>query len=151
MDIVEREECFDQLWKQCSNTPVCRDNYRVMTKEELVEFNTSPLITLGAHTASHCALSCLTPQRVNEEIYESKNTLAKILNETPNTFSYPFGYSADYGQSAVRDVKNAGFQSAFSVNSNRVDRNSNIFEIPRFQVPNFEGEKFKKWLLSLYN
>ena len=151
MDIVEREECFDQLWKQCSNTPVCRDGYRVMTKEELVEFNTSPLITLGAHTANHCALSCLTPQRINEEIHESKHTLARILNETPVTFSYPFGYSSDYGQTAVKVVGKAGFQSAFSVNSCRVDRNSDIFEIPRFQAPNFEGDKFKKWLLSLYN
>ena len=41
--------------------------------------------------------------------------------------------SENYGKDAVQVVDEAGFESAFSVNSCRVDRHSNIFEIPLSQ------------------
>jgi len=150
LDIKEREECLNQLWEQCSEAPVCRQSYRAMQKEELIRFNASPLFTLGAHTVNHCALSRLPYKRMKQEIVASKNELGKIINENTVTFSYPFGFSEDYGKGAVQVVDEAGFQSAFSVNSRRVDRHSNIFEIPRFQVPDLAGDNFRKWLHSVY-
>ena len=150
-DIEQRELYFNQLWEQSSLSAQCRDRYRVMSEAELIEFSDSPLIRIGAHTVNHCSLSSLAPQRIKKEILSSKKDLAKILRDEPITFSYPFGYTADYGSIATKTVRESNFESAFSVNSQRFDRNSHIYEIPRFQVPNIPDKEFGNWLHSIYH
>lgn len=57
----------------------------------LLEMRNSGLMTVGAHTVNHHALSKLTPDAVRREVDESRDVLAARTGETPRHFAYPYG------------------------------------------------------------
>lgn len=62
-----------------------------MSWEMLREMRESGLLTIGAHTVGHHALTKLSPADVREEIRESRDVIALQTGETPQHFAYPYG------------------------------------------------------------
>ncbi len=83
---------------------------RVMTREELRQLSTDPLVTIGSHTVGHVNLLEVDPQRASSELAESKEHLENLLARPVLQFSYPFG-----GRSPAIDdqARSAGYTQLF--------------------------------------
>ena len=81
-----------QLCRQCA-----------MTWATLAELAQEDLVTIGAHTVSHYALSKLSPAEVRDEVATGRKLLADRLGKMPaEHFAYPFG---DAGSAAQREFE----------------------------------------------
>lgn len=74
-----------------------QDGY--MTKEEVLEMDKDPLVTIGFHTKTHPQL-----RRVNNkknEIWQSKKELELILGHSVDHFAFPYGKIWSVGPKAM--------------------------------------------------
>jgi peptidoglycan/xylan/chitin deacetylase (PgdA/CDA1 family) len=116
---------------------------RPMTFEEARALATDGLVTIGAHTVTHRALSTLEAVARDCEVAESKHT-CETLTEAPVVgFSYPYG---DFNAQAREAVKKAGFTIECSTRSGPVAVTSDTFAMPRIHVSNWGGDDFERAL-----
>jgi peptidoglycan/xylan/chitin deacetylase (PgdA/CDA1 family) len=83
-----------------------------MSWRELQTFAADPLVTIGAHTVSHCNLARCTSDVAEREIAASRATIEANLNRPAQHFAYPYG---DKGAATARDfaiVRKLGFLTA---------------------------------------
>ena len=110
------------------------------------------LIEIGAHTVTHSVLAALTPSSQREEIKESKRFLEELLGRKVASFAYPYGRRCDYSEQSVALVREAGFAHACSNFAGVVGRNSDLFQLPRVQVRDWDGDEFagrlSAWLVD---
>jgi peptidoglycan/xylan/chitin deacetylase (PgdA/CDA1 family) len=66
---------------------------------------------IGSHSSSHSSLSGLSIADAREEIERSKEKIEINLKSPCDHFAFPFGSRADYNQSLLDYVKEAGFKS----------------------------------------
>ena len=116
-----------------------------MTHSQLCGLVTHPLIDLGLHTVTHPALSYHTIEVQRLEIAGNKKKLEKIVGKPVETIAYPYGDYNDITLSVVKELNlNAAFTTAEKVISNLTDP----YRIGRFQVKNWNGNEFEKWLVK---
>jgi peptidoglycan/xylan/chitin deacetylase (PgdA/CDA1 family) len=125
-----------------------RQEYRVLTDIELRRLAQGELITVGSHTMTHPTLSKLPPDRQAEEIIQSKKRLEKILGKAVTSFSYPYGSRSDYTEETVRSVKEAGYEFACSNFPDHVSRGTDVYQLPRFLVRDWDGDEFARRMRS---
>jgi len=107
-----------------------------------------PLVTIGAHTISHKALTSLDPDKLKNEIIGSKNIIGQKIGSDVSHFSYPFGGRDEAGPREFSVVKYSGFETATTT------RMANIFEehaehpecLPRLLI---DGNNENIWDLDL--
>ena len=116
---------------------------RVVTPDELRCLGDGDLVRIGAHTVTHPALSQLSAVRQREEIAGSRRALETVLGRRVTGFSYPFG---DTGGGAPTAVHEAGFLYACESRNAVAWRGTNQFALPRFWVPDWDGQQFAGWL-----
>lgn len=83
-----------------------------MSWDELAPFAVDPLVTIGAHTLSHCNLARATPDDARREMAESRMNIQAQLDLPADHFAYPYG---DRSAAAARDFAFAseiGFKTA---------------------------------------
>src|SRR5215216_3572144 len=97
------------------------------------------LIELGAHTMTHPSLKVLSPSKQMEEILGSKAQLENIISHPVTSFSYPHG---DYSVETIKLVQRAGFQTASTTNCRCVRPDADPFQLPRFQIDDWNGGEF---------
>jgi peptidoglycan/xylan/chitin deacetylase (PgdA/CDA1 family) len=139
----ERYKIVDYLRGWAGVQVQCRPQYSGMSAEQIRDTGKKGVITIGAHTVSHCMLAALTPEQQEREILESKRALEMINNHKVKHFSYPFGGSSDFDNSSVRIVKDAGFDTAVAISFRPVYKGSEFF-LPRCLVRNWDIETFKE-------
>jgi peptidoglycan/xylan/chitin deacetylase (PgdA/CDA1 family) len=84
----------------------------VMTWDELRDYASDPLVTIGAHTKGHFAISKLSDERALAEMAGSADRIERELGTRPLHFSFPYG---DPGSAGPRDfslARQAGFETA---------------------------------------
>lgn len=84
----------------------------VMSWDELRKYASDPLVTIGAHTKGHFAVSKLTEERALDEMVGSADRIEQELGKRPVHFSFPYG---DPGSAGPRDfalARQAGFKTA---------------------------------------
>lgn len=86
--------------------------YRFMNWEHVREMDRSDLITFGAHTVDHVALSRVPPTEMRRQIDESMNEIERQLNSRVRHFSYPEGQQDDYGDEVIRHLQKRGIDHA---------------------------------------
>ena len=119
------------------------DAARPLTFSELADLAGSRLIDVGAHSVSHPMLATLSPGEQRAEITTSKETLQASLNVPVHGFSYPHGATSK----ATREmVERAGYEYACTSHNDTVDSTSDLFRLPRFWPPNWNGKDFERWL-----
>jgi len=121
---------------------------RALTPEELIQLSSNDLITIGAHTMSHAELPYLPKDQQKSEIYESKVFLEELLGKPVHGFAFPH---SSYTQSVEGVVRQVGFQYACAGLNNVVWRRSSLFRLPRFWVPDWDGDEFERWLRRWLN
>ena len=145
IDPVERAELITEIEKRAGAGPDDHaEPLRSMTIEEVMHLDRSGLIEIGSHSASHPWLSSLPPAEQFREVSESKSVLEKILGRSVIGFSYPNG---DVSQDTVLAVKQAGYEYACcSANGVVVRSRSDLFQLPRFWIQDWDGETFERWM-----
>jgi peptidoglycan/xylan/chitin deacetylase (PgdA/CDA1 family) len=84
----------------------------VMRWDEIRTMAADPLVTIGAHTKGHFAISKLSEQRAADEMIGSADRIEQKLGVRPSHFSFPYG---DPGSAGPRDfalARQAGFKTA---------------------------------------
>jgi peptidoglycan/xylan/chitin deacetylase (PgdA/CDA1 family) len=114
-----------------------------LTMSELQQLAMNQLIEVGAHSLTHPSLAARPASEQRAEIEESKAFLENLLQRPVTGFSYPHGSLS----SLTRDlVCQAGYRYACASHNDVVRCGSDPFRLPRFWVPDWNGERFGRWL-----
>ena len=124
----------------CGHLMLARDEVRHLAEGKYVK--------VGAHTASHPVLACLPLAGQREEIGSSKKSLEDILGHCVDSFAYPYGTRSDYTERTTALVKETGFSFACSNFPETVSARSDVYQLPRFVVRNWDEARFVRALTS---
>ena len=142
-----QQDVLDQLRQLTGTKPEARPSYRCMTASELETLAADSLITLGAHTISHCDLDYRTHADQQTEIAGSKQQLEKIIGRPVEHFSYPYG---SFNEHSVAVCAQNIFRSAVTCIDEPVHRRSHRHRLPRFLVRNWNGADFERQLKRFF-
>jgi peptidoglycan/xylan/chitin deacetylase (PgdA/CDA1 family) len=94
------------------------------------------LVTIGAHTTSHRALSTLEPDEVRREMSDNKAFLEDLLDREVAHFAYPYGDPDSCGPREAAIAGTIGFASAVTAEPSPVfpEHRANTQAIPRVAV-----------------
>jgi peptidoglycan/xylan/chitin deacetylase (PgdA/CDA1 family) len=127
-------------WVNTTNTKV---SSRSLSSGEIVKLAKNELVTIGSHSINHSVLADLSIDDRYNEVVQSKAHLEDILGQSVTDFSYPNG-STPRGIGVV--VKRAGYLSGCASVNDVAWVGSDPYQLPRFWVGDWDGEKFNKWL-----
>lgn len=130
------DELADKLITASKNNRLSKRKYKMMTWDDIDEIKTDPLVSIGAHTKSHCVLSRQKKDDAVKEMRSNKSRLENFLDDSVAHFAYPFGTFNEAGEREYALARSAGFSTGVTlikghVNFEVVDR----FSIPRFHIP----------------
>lgn len=86
---------------------------------------------IGSHSATHADFSKLNDGEIATEVVGSKESLERSLGLKIDYFAYPKG---QYTEKIVKNVENAGYKYAFSMNDGYVGEATDRLLIPRVGV-----------------
>jgi len=84
----------------------------VMNWDEIRTMAADPLVTIGAHTKGHFAVSKLCASRACEEMGGSADRIEQELGARPLHFSFPYGDPASAGRRDFALARQMGFKTA---------------------------------------
>ena len=145
LDENEQQDVLNQLLTWARVKPCVRSTHRLLLPEEIILLGKENLFEVGAHSVTHASLSTQPIAFQRREIQLSKAYLDDLLGKPVTSFSYPYG---DYTSETVALVKEAGFSCACSTKAGVVSSKTDCFQLPRFEVLDWDGEEFEKQLLK---
>jgi peptidoglycan/xylan/chitin deacetylase (PgdA/CDA1 family) len=80
--------------------------------DELKRFAADPLVTIGAHTVSHCNLAKRSEQQAHQEITVSRTRIEAVLQRPVVHLAYPYGDRGAAGPREFAFARAAGFKTA---------------------------------------
>ena len=83
-----------------------------MSWDELKPFADDPLITIGAHTITHCNLAKQTEEIAGHEMAESRARIEAALQRPALHLAYPYGDKTAAGAREFALARAAGFKTA---------------------------------------
>ena len=146
LDPGTRRSALDELAASFPERRPPRPARVPLSPEELRKLAEGGLITVGAHTITHPVLESLPPSAQEHEIVGSKTELEELLGRPVTGFSYPYGGPGEYGAFAVAAVQRAGFEFACANVPGLVRRGTDVLQIPRFVVLDWDGDTFARRL-----
>lgn len=141
-----RESVFQDLSRLAGVPRHVRYTHRTLRREELIRLEDGGLVEVGAHCVTHSVLALQPSEVQRQELVGSKKTLEEILGKPVSSFAYPFGTLSDYTPDTVEIVRQAGFNCACSNFFGVVGRSSDLFQLPRALVRDWDGDTFAKQL-----
>lgn len=123
-----------------------------MSIEQLIEVQSSGLVTIGAHTLNHPILPNETDDVATLEIAGSIDQLNEVLNCKTRYFVYPNG---SYGEREINILKAKGIRLAFTTQRDKISFAQDPLCIPRSGSPfisvfkNSNAYIFSKCLVQL--
>jgi peptidoglycan/xylan/chitin deacetylase (PgdA/CDA1 family) len=108
-------------------------NVPFLSWEDVAELDRHPLVTIGAHTATHPVLTRRFPWTAFQEMNASVRRLEQVLGRSVRHFSYPYGRHNALVRSMARW---AGFRCAFSTEARRLvsGDGSDAMALPRIDI-----------------
>lgn len=107
-------------------------DYASLTWDEVVEMQSSGLITIGSHTVTHPILPRCAPAEVEQELVLSKALIEKILGCACGLFCYPNG---DFDAGTRAAVGTAGYAGAACSMRGLNGDQADLLALKRFGVP----------------
>jgi peptidoglycan/xylan/chitin deacetylase (PgdA/CDA1 family) len=142
----ERQSALEALMLWAGTTSVCRPTYRVLGAGEIRILAEGGLVDVGSHTVAHPVLSALPVVDQRDEVQRSKACLEEILGRPVTSFAYPYGGRSDYTAETVAIVREVGYDHACSNFEGLVGRGTDPWQLPRFLVRDWDGDKFARLL-----
>jgi peptidoglycan/xylan/chitin deacetylase (PgdA/CDA1 family) len=105
---------------------------------------------IGGHTLNHPILKNLILEDVKQEVLQNKIDLEKIIDSPVRFFAYPNGrLGEDYLPEHADIVKKCGYEAAFSTDRGEIDKNSILWQLPRFSP--WDKSRLRFILRMIYN
>ncbi len=107
------------------------------------------LFTLGSHTVTHRALANLSETEILQELADSKRIIEENTGQPINALALPFG-SGRQETAVIEAARTSGYR--FLRHSEPFTTkiiNSNLFDIPAFNVDNYSTDVFVQRALNL--
>ncbi len=120
-----------------STDPIDRGYAGHMNWEQVKEMAADPLVTIGAHTASHLHMAAASQARIGDEMARSLERLEEKLGYRPDIFAYPFGEAS---LKAVSVVRGFGMKAAFGQHSGALGLEDDLYYLPRFALNETYGD-----------
>ena len=112
------------------NSP-CDGDQRILSSEELASLAADPLITIGAHTVSHCVLSSVPFEVAQQEIDQSRRELAALTGLEPALFAYPNGA---FTPEVVEHLRKTGWRAGVATAPGIALPYGDLFRLPRLPL-----------------
>ncbi|MCB9880822.1 MAG: polysaccharide deacetylase family protein [Planctomycetes bacterium] len=114
-----------------------------MTWDELRTLASEPLVTIGAHSISHCALSRLPHAEMRHEIAGSRSMLERQLKMPIQHFAFPYGDPSTVGTREFSACRKLGFTTATTTRHSMlasIDVHG-LHQLPRIPTDPFESRQ----------
>jgi peptidoglycan/xylan/chitin deacetylase (PgdA/CDA1 family) len=141
-----REQAVARVAEIAASGPLPDD--LMMTTEQLKALHAAGM-EIGGHTARHPILAKLDAEAVRNEIAAGKVFLEQTLGTSLRLFAYPNGKpGADYLPEQAAIVRELGFAAAVSTQWGSANRESDVFQLPRFTPWSPQAARFVPMLLA---
>jgi len=118
-----------------------------MTWKQIIQVEKESFAYIGNHSHTHDYLVDLKNNNFINDIDTASAIFKKNLGYNPIFFSYPFG---EYS-SLIKKYISSNFKLSFGQHSGVIDRNKDIYELPRFPINEKYGDlKRFEFLINLY-
>ncbi len=146
----EKLEDLKKFFELADSSVSHRDFNLFMNDRELFELSLNKNFVIGAHTQTHRVLSLLDYREQEWEILGSKKILQEIIGKEIFCFAYPFGLEGDFSETAQK-ICQENFKYSFSGIKGICTKFTPRYKIPRFYVPNCDGEVFEKKIFEFFS
>jgi peptidoglycan/xylan/chitin deacetylase (PgdA/CDA1 family) len=122
-----------------------------MSWEELKTFAGDPLVTIGAHTISHCNLARQSEDTACREMTDSRARIETILQRPALHFAYPYGNRIAAGAREFALARAAGYKTAVTTRPGMIfpESATHMTALPRVSLNgNFQNERILPVLTS---
>lgn len=122
-----------------------------MSWDELRAFAADPLVSIGAHTVSHCNLARAAQADAIREMRDSRDRIARELQQPVRHFAYPYG---DRAAAAAREfalARELGFATAVTTRPGMIfaENAEHLAALPRISLNgNYQTTRFLSVLTS---
>lgn len=146
LDSATREQALRNRARQtgCDARPA---SPRPMTWDEIANVDRG-LVTFGAHSCSHPALSGLDDAAIDMEVQRSRDELRRLRSFLP-VFAYPYGDAAVVDKRVKAAVRKAGFEASFTTVPRRVLPRQDRMSLGRFCMSGMNLDEFR-WLIDYH-
>jgi peptidoglycan/xylan/chitin deacetylase (PgdA/CDA1 family) len=122
-----------------------------MSWDELKPFASDPLVTIGAHTVSHCNLAKEPEAEASREMRVSRERIETTLQQPALHFAYPYGYKTAAAAREFAMARQLGFHTAVTTRPGMIfSENANhLTALPRISLNgNYQNARFLSVLTS---
>jgi len=142
----KQEGVLADLREQIADNGQCRPDYQALTPEEVRLLAADGLVEVGSHTVTHPVLSVQPVEVQRYELVESKVQLEAILGRPVTSLAYSYGGGGDAGDKTAALAREAGYEIGCANLPALVTNQSDIFQLPRFLVRDWDGDEFTRRL-----
>jgi len=128
-----------------STDPIDRAYAGYMNWKQLKEMTADPLVTIGAHTASHIHMAAASPARLGDQMSRSIERIEKELGQRPDLFAFPYGEAS---LKAISVVRGFGMKAAFGQHSGAIGSKDNPYYLARFALNEKYGDLKRFQMIS---
>ncbi len=114
-----------------STDPIDRGYDKHLSWKQIREMAKDPLVTIGAHTASHMHMAAASEARMGDEMARSLQRFEKEIGYRPDIFAYPYGEASLKAASVVRGF---GMKAAFGQHSGAIGNGDDLYYLARFSM-----------------
>jgi peptidoglycan/xylan/chitin deacetylase (PgdA/CDA1 family) len=128
---------------------ICRE--LCLSWDELKPFANDPLVSIGAHTITHCNLAQQADEIASEEMATSRARIEDALQRPVQHFAYPYGDKLAAGKREFALAKRAGFKTAVTTRPGMIfpENAAHLTALPRVSLNgNFQDERILPVLTS---
>lgn len=119
--------------------------------DELTAFANDPLVTIGAHTISHCNLAQETEAEALREMHVSRERIEAALQKPALHFAYPYGDKAAATAREFASARALGFKTAVTTRPGMIfpENAEHLTALPRISLNgNYQTTRFLSVLTS---
>jgi len=147
----DQEGVLSDLREQIGDNGQCRPDYQALTPEEVRLLSADGLVEIGSHTVTHPVLSLQPLDVQGFELEESKRQLEAILGRPVTSLAYSYGGCGDAGDKTAALAREAGYEIGCANLPALVTNQSDIFQLPRFLVRDWDGDEFAHRLMRWFH
>lgn len=133
-------------WAKLDNIPLGPN--APMQGHQVKKLGANKLFTLGGHTVNHAMLSAQTELVQSYEIKDCKIDIEEISGKTIKGFAYPYG---KYNPCTKSLLQQNGYNYGLTTEEGAVTAGSDLYQLPRVQVKNWNEKEFSFRLKQVIN
>jgi peptidoglycan/xylan/chitin deacetylase (PgdA/CDA1 family) len=131
-----QRQLYKSIFGDFTSDPCTLTHEISMTWEDIKSFSREPLVTIGAHTVNHFALSRMTADELAYEINESKKIIANHIQQDVHHFAYPYGKKENVSFREFEMTAQFGFKTAVTTRVANIflEHKNSLTSLPRLNI-----------------